>query len=486
MQNTQRHHFLFIIIAITTVVAGFWLFNPFPLYFLNDDFIHIPLSKAGALFQRKSFRPVCDISVAFDYFLWKKEAWGYHLTNLLLHMADSALVYVLARIVFKKYTTVSNNWGCIFASILFFVYPFHSEAIFWIIGRSASLGVLFFLPAVIFYFRRNEKPFYFPCSMLFFSVGLMTYESVWVFPFIALGISWLDRKSGLSFFKKEARYIITIVMLFIAFLVIRYAIIGEIAGNYEAAAFKGVEFKNLLLNGVRLMVRSFVPPLKSVVSFYVFTALLLIGFVLFTTFLVKNNCVNKLLITFIIGGLIISYIPYLSLGLDTHGTESERFLYLPSLFVCLLVALFIFSVNVKAKIKIFFSVSVLGYAIFFLYQSQKNYETAGKVTKTTITVLQKLEGKNRLFINSLPEECNGAVIFRSGFYEAVKWMKPLPAFKNIFITSSLPNIERYIGEYKVIYKDASTFGTLKITIPDYNPTSDVLFFYSDSALMVVK
>ena len=59
-------------------------------------------------------------------------------------------------------------------------------------------------------------------------------------------------------------------------------------------------------------------------------------------------------------------------------------------------------------------------------------------------------------------------------------------FKDNSIIKESNVYDRYIGEYKVIYKDASTFGTLKITIPDYNPTSDVLFFYSDSALMVVK
>lgn len=486
MQNNQRHHYLFIIIAVTAVIAGFWLFNPFSLYFLNDDFIHIPLSKDGTLFQRKSFRPVCDLSVALDYFLWKKEASGYHFTNLFLHVVDSCLVYALVKLFFIKYTSINNQWAFIFAGILFFVFPFHSEAIFWVIGRSASLGSLFFLTAIIFYIQRGERSYHFLLSLLFFSVGLLTYESVWIFPVIAFGISLVHVQSGLGIFKTEARYIFTLILIFIIFLVIRYLIIGEIAGNYEAASFKGGDLKNLALNFVRLLVRSFAPPAKSIIIFYVFAALVFIVLVLLSIYLSKKEYNKKYHFQFLFISLIGSYIPYLSLGIDTHGSEGERFLYLPSIFICMLTSGFIFSAEVKYFTKICLSLFILGYSIYFLFQSQRNYAYAGKITKETIAELQKLEGKNRLFIDSLPEECNGAVVFRSGFKEAVMWMKPMPVFNNIYINSSLRNIENVAGDYKVIYKDSSFLQKQKEKITDWNPTTDVSFIYSDSALTVVK
>lgn len=176
MQSDQRFKRLLTIICLIAVAAGFWLFNPFPLYFLNDDFIHIPLSRDGIFFQRHSFRPVCDLSIRIDYLLWRKKAFGYHITNLFLHVIDSVLVGVLSIQLFKKYTNIAAVTGGICTAVLFFIYPFHSESIFWIIGRSGSLGALFFLPAIIFYLRRLEGLRYSILSILFFIAGLITYR----------------------------------------------------------------------------------------------------------------------------------------------------------------------------------------------------------------------------------------------------------------------------------------------------------------------
>ena len=475
--------FPFIVICILAIAAGLWLYDPSPLYFLNDDFIHIPLSKDLVLFQRKSFRPVCDLSVALDYFLWKKEAWGYHLTNLLLHLADSLLVYVLVKMLFEKYVSKNNKAMSVFAAVLFFIYPFHSEAIYWIIGRSGGLGALFFLPALIFYLRRNEKPTYLFFSLCFFSVGLLTYESVWIFPLVAAGISILDINAKSAVVKKEARWLIIIIGLFIAFLIIRYAVIGEVAGNYDAAAFKHLQIKNLLLNGLRLFIRSFAPPVENVLGFF-YALIIIIVLILSALIVLRKNKNSSSLTIFLFASFIASLLPYLSLGIDTHGTEGERFLYLPSVFICMLIGHFIFCF-INARVRIYVIFLVIIYCISFLFSSQKNYSKAGKISQLTIGALQKIEGKKRLFVDSLPAECNGAVIFRSGFYEAVKWMKPAPAFENIFVLSSKPNMGNG-ANFRVLYKDTTFLQKQRSLIADYNQATDVVLLYSDTTLVNVR
>ena len=99
-----------ILFAATVVAFTLYCYNPFELYFLNDDFIHIPLSRDGILLQHNSFRPVCDLSMMLDYQLWGKTAWGYHLTNLLLHIINTILVFYLSKNLCRKYSRVHRGF----------------------------------------------------------------------------------------------------------------------------------------------------------------------------------------------------------------------------------------------------------------------------------------------------------------------------------------------------------------------------------------
>jgi hypothetical protein len=59
--------------SLIAILLAFYCYNPFVLFFLSDDFIHIPLSAEGKFLQQNSFRPVCDLSVMLDYSLWGKQ-----------------------------------------------------------------------------------------------------------------------------------------------------------------------------------------------------------------------------------------------------------------------------------------------------------------------------------------------------------------------------------------------------------------------------
>src|SRR6266496_660089 len=80
------------ILSVIIVALALYCYDPFTLYFQNDDFIHIPLSEQGVLLQRNTFRPVCDISIMLNYWLWGKNAWGYHFINLLLHIVACSIL----------------------------------------------------------------------------------------------------------------------------------------------------------------------------------------------------------------------------------------------------------------------------------------------------------------------------------------------------------------------------------------------------------
>lgn len=135
----------FVCIAILVLYA----YNPFNLYFLADDFLHVPESVKSLWVQQNSLRPVGNISLHIDYLIGSTNALGYHITNLLLHILNTILIFAVSCEMFKLGLDKGHKILALLVAVLFFSYPFHSEAVFWVIGRSASLGTFVFFSSML-------------------------------------------------------------------------------------------------------------------------------------------------------------------------------------------------------------------------------------------------------------------------------------------------------------------------------------------------
>jgi protein O-mannosyl-transferase len=87
------------------------------------------------------YRPVTIFSFALERLLHGAAPSGFHLTNLLLHSAVSAMVFLLAT------RLIGATWGAALAGILFAVHPVHCEAVSGIVGRAELLSSLLALGA---------------------------------------------------------------------------------------------------------------------------------------------------------------------------------------------------------------------------------------------------------------------------------------------------------------------------------------------------
>ncbi len=84
-----------------------------------------PFIKSGSYFfvdssigsGETSYRPVVTLSYFFDYSLWRLNAFGYHLTNLLLHITNAVLLYFLINLIAK------NKKIALLSSLLFALHP---------------------------------------------------------------------------------------------------------------------------------------------------------------------------------------------------------------------------------------------------------------------------------------------------------------------------------------------------------------------------
>ncbi len=87
------------------------------------------------------YRPLITLSYALDARLWGDRAWGYHLTNLLLHILASGLVLrLLLRLGVRRPPALA-------AALLFAAHPLHVTSVAWISGRTDLLCAVLLLAA---------------------------------------------------------------------------------------------------------------------------------------------------------------------------------------------------------------------------------------------------------------------------------------------------------------------------------------------------
>ncbi|MDD5044025.1 MAG: tetratricopeptide repeat protein [Candidatus Omnitrophica bacterium] len=194
-ENIQYKKHVWLILAIA--VLGFLVYaNALKGGFLWDDellIIRNPDLKTSdllSLFTRPLspyfqayYRPLQNLSFKLDYRLWHLEPFGFHLTNILIHIFNSLLVYILAYLVSRKKTLAFS------AGVLFSVHTLLSEPVNYISSRSDLLVAFFCLLSVIFYLKikgnfLKSGLFYF--SLFSFALALLSKETAVILPLILL------------------------------------------------------------------------------------------------------------------------------------------------------------------------------------------------------------------------------------------------------------------------------------------------------------
>jgi protein O-mannosyl-transferase len=140
--------------------------------------------------------PLTWLSYMLDVELFGRNAGGLHLTNLLLHVANTVLLFL----ALKRLTAA--HWPSAFVAALFALHPLHVEPVAWISDRKDVLSAFFGLLALWAYgryaFQRASQgavgasrvmspssSFYW-LAVLFFACGLMSKATLVTLPFVML------------------------------------------------------------------------------------------------------------------------------------------------------------------------------------------------------------------------------------------------------------------------------------------------------------
>jgi len=177
-----------------TLEFGFINFDD-DVYVYDNPFLALGPTPAGIAWaftstQAGNWHPVTWLSFLVDYQLFGREPWGYHLGNVLLHVATAVALFLVLRHM------TGDLWPSAFAAALFAVHPLRAESVAWISERKDVLSGLFFMLTLAAYVRYAQCTTAAlgraPCTgrylavMLLFALGLMAKPMLVTLPFVLL------------------------------------------------------------------------------------------------------------------------------------------------------------------------------------------------------------------------------------------------------------------------------------------------------------
>jgi len=126
--------------------------------------------------------PLTWLSLMLDFELYGLNAGGYHLTNLLLHIANVLLVFFILKLM------TGAPWRSGFVAALFALHPLHVESVAWVTERKDVLSTLFWLLTMWGYLGYVERPGMrrYLLIIVSFTLGLMAKPMLVTLPFVLL------------------------------------------------------------------------------------------------------------------------------------------------------------------------------------------------------------------------------------------------------------------------------------------------------------
>jgi tetratricopeptide (TPR) repeat protein len=128
------------------------------------------------------WHPLTSMSHMLDWYLFKNNAGGHHWTNVIIHIFNTILLFLLFR------TMTGSLWRSAFVAALFAVHPINLESVAWIAERKNVLSTFFWILTMLLYVRYVAQPDwkrYLPV-FLCFVLGLMSKPMLVTLPFVLL------------------------------------------------------------------------------------------------------------------------------------------------------------------------------------------------------------------------------------------------------------------------------------------------------------
>jgi protein O-mannosyl-transferase len=155
-------------------------------------------------FYSGNYQPVTILIYAIEYKLSGYSASLYHFNNILLHIANTYLVFVLIRKISPKSIITA-----LITTAFFAVHPVHVESVAWVAERKDVLYSFFFLLSLIVYtnYLRSSKLILLLLSGILFVLSCLSKSAAVILPLVLLLLDYYsDRKYSWKMFLEKAPF----------------------------------------------------------------------------------------------------------------------------------------------------------------------------------------------------------------------------------------------------------------------------------------
>ncbi len=344
-------------------------------YLLNNNLIRdLSLDGLKNIFTKPvmgNYHPFTILSYALEYNWFGLHPYPYHLDNLLLHIANTLLVYWFLLLLSKK------PFVAFFASIFFGLHPILVESVAWVADRKDLLYTFFYISTCIFwlYYIKNKsiKRYCLYLLVLFFTVFSLLSKPVAVtIPFSLLLIDYFESRkiNWKLFLEKSPLFILSLAFGIIAIKIqkdtgainstnIYFTIIERIAlGSY---AFSIYVYKSIFPLGLHCFY-PYPSKLNNALPYmyYIYP----IGIILFSYLIWRFFRTNKKVIwgiLFFVGNIIL-LLQFIPVG---DAIAAERYAYLPYIGIFYLFSCFLYFLYNKITKNIYKNTLIL-FAILYI------------------------------------------------------------------------------------------------------------------------
>lgn len=285
------------------------------------------------------YRPLFTISLMIDAFLWGKNPFGYHLTNVLLHLEVTLLLYFSLLLIFN------NRMIAMVAAAIFSLHPVHSEAVSYISARTHLLCAFFSLASFYFYvYYKKAKNFRYLLATIFFIIfALLSNEmAVSLSAIFLLYEICIEKRNKRSFFYPACFFILTLTYVILRFIILHnYTWVDLPMKDRMLTGFDVIiRYLRLLILPVGLKVFYEIPLQKDFFNIHVFITFLLLIFHICLGYLFWKWSKHLFfgLLWIFVTLLPVSNIP----AVIYPSLLAERYLYLPSVGFAIMTGLVIF------------------------------------------------------------------------------------------------------------------------------------------------
>ncbi|HEY9784395.1 MAG TPA: hypothetical protein V6D17_03265, partial [Candidatus Obscuribacterales bacterium] len=366
--------------SVLVCLAAFW--QTTGIGFLLDDFLHLDQVVRAFQGDRRdflsnlyanwggsdlmvSYRPLVSLSVLADYLFWRTNAFGYHLTNLIVYSICALFAGLITFDLTAKQGNLLRPSMAIWAALLFLFYPVHLESVAWVIGRVDLFCTAFYLISVFAFsrFRILQERHYLYLSLAAFVFALTSKEMAVTLPVVLLllvflvptnaicsggnaGDRDLERSSAPRNMFFSIRGDLAAVGLFFAvlglFAVCRAILLGSAVGGYGSfdpatliASLANFADRSSIMK-VAVPINEELHPLKSIIPFIV-PAYGLLAAVAAYRCLINRQLARVCL--FLIAWMVVALLPTFQIWHVYPNLVGSRLFFTSSAPFCMLLAI---------------------------------------------------------------------------------------------------------------------------------------------------